>query len=411
MDPMPSRLTNPVDSLACHVCCGGTTDCRLTPAVSSRRRLNRTSLVVVGMSLLSACQSGRTPNLDAGTNPQVQQGLSHPVAPQGVGRSSGFTTTGQLTLDGDRTWMVSSITPGKVTAMEVQIGDRIQSGQLVVRLYSRDMENVQTKRQRAATDLQNSRALASQAQREWDRTWRKLSRGTASRARMHAAEAKLQAADSKVLNAETEVLTLDAELATMTNSETQTSGGIIQIVSPASGIVVQRPVSVGNVVSRGTALVVISDLSSLWLTACVSGMDASRARFGQEVRVLAPSLPSRVFPGKILQVSGLPVGHCQTASIRVSVVNASGLLKPDMPATVEFDAVGDPDKPRPGPGAQDPNKRLLPKRRVLLAVANGDRPTNGAVHSPIPSNPANVARASRRQVPELRSTARRYQLC
>lgn len=110
------------------------------------------------------------------------------------------------------------------------------------------------------------------------------------------------------------------------------------IVSPMSGVVMEKTAIQGMRFAPGDALYRIADLSSVWVLADVFEQDLALVRAGQETTVAIAAFPDTAFHGKVTFVYPTVNPATRTAKIRVEVANADGLLKPDMYATVGISA-------------------------------------------------------------------------
>lgn len=108
------------------------------------------------------------------------------------------------------------------------------------------------------------------------------------------------------------------------------------IVSPRSGIVLKREVTVGQVVQPADPAFTIADLSSVWVVANVPEEEAGVLKQGMEVSVRIPALPLEELKGKLSYVSPIVDPNTRTVAVRMDVANASGLLKPDQLASMTF---------------------------------------------------------------------------
>lgn len=120
-----------------------------------------------------------------------------------------------------------------------------------------------------------------------------------------------------------------------------------EIRSPVSGRITEKVVEVGEVVSPGSPICVVSDLATATLTIYVSGMDVAHLRLGQSVQVRVDG-DDRTFEGSLSYISPkaeFTPRNIQTRSERVKLVyavkialpNSEGVFKPGMPADATID--------------------------------------------------------------------------
>jgi Cu(I)/Ag(I) efflux system membrane fusion protein len=108
----------------------------------------------------------------------------------------------------------------------------------------------------------------------------------------------------------------------------------LTVYAPASGIVTEKNIVLGQSFEPGQNLYVIADLSRVWVTAEIFEADFSLLREGLSTEVTVAGLPGRSFSGPIEYV--YPTIGEQTRSLRarISLSNPRGELKPGMYATV-----------------------------------------------------------------------------
>lgn len=95
-----------------------------------------------------------------------------------------------------------------------------------------------------------------------------------------------------------------------------TSGGYA-LLSPIDGTIVERHISVGEVVREDTRVFVVADLSSVWVDLSIYAQDLPRVDVGQTVRVHAQGIDQPAL-GKIGFIG--PVASEETRSVRARVV-------------------------------------------------------------------------------------------
>jgi len=115
------------------------------------------------------------------------------------------------------------------------------------------------------------------------------------------------------------------------------------IVSPAAGIVTQRPVEVGDLVPAGATIFTLADIEHVYVMIYVTELELGRVKLGSAAEVSIDSYPNRVFPGKVTYISSeaeFTPKNIQTKEDRVKLVfgvkieieNKDEILKPGLPA-------------------------------------------------------------------------------
>jgi HlyD family secretion protein len=117
------------------------------------------------------------------------------------------------------------------------------------------------------------------------------------------------------------------------------------VVSPVAGIVTETLAEKGELVARGTGIVVVTNLSNAWLNAYVAEPELARLRLGQEAEVVTDDGQRRL--GRVSFIASraeFTPKNVQTRDERVKLVyrikvaldNADGLFKSGMPATARL---------------------------------------------------------------------------
>jgi multidrug resistance efflux pump len=115
------------------------------------------------------------------------------------------------------------------------------------------------------------------------------------------------------------------------------------LTSPITGLVLERPVHVGEVAMPGAPLMTLADLENLTLTVYVPEDQLGQVRIGQLVEVTVDAYPQRTFEGTVSFIASqaeFTPKNVQTREERVSMVfavkvklpNPDHALKPGMPA-------------------------------------------------------------------------------
>jgi HlyD family secretion protein len=122
--------------------------------------------------------------------------------------------------------------------------------------------------------------------------------------------------------------------------------------APISGLVLERPVHVGEVALPGSPLMTLADLDRVTLIVYVPEDQLGRVQLGQPVMVTVDAYPDRTFEGTVAFIASqaeFTPKNVQTREERVSMVfavrvrlpNPDHALKPGMPAdAVLVDAIG-----------------------------------------------------------------------
>ena len=116
------------------------------------------------------------------------------------------------------------------------------------------------------------------------------------------------------------------------------------IVSPMAGLVLSRDVEVGDAVSsilvlgsQATLVMMLGDVSEVYVLGKVDEADIGRVYLGQRARIVVESFKDKAFEGKVTKISplGKEKDNVTTFEVRVSIQNPGGALKTNMTANAE----------------------------------------------------------------------------
>ena len=129
----------------------------------------------------------------------------------------------------------------------------------------------------------------------------------------------------------------DYDAAKTAVSRAKTAVGIVEyqignrrILAPFSGKLGMRNVSIGDLVSPGTKITTLDDISEIKVDFRVPEKYYPEIRPGQKVGVETASFPNRIFKGSITAVSPRIDPVTRTAEVRATVPNPDGMLAPGM---------------------------------------------------------------------------------
>ena len=112
----------------------------------------------------------------------------------------------------------------------------------------------------------------------------------------------------------------------------------VTLFSPASGVVVEKPVVRGQAVQAGQALYTIADLSRVWVEAELREADAGTVREGSPATVELAAFPGRPLAGVVSYLQPTLQAEARTLRARIVLPNPEGRLRPGMYATVRLSA-------------------------------------------------------------------------
>jgi RND family efflux transporter MFP subunit len=108
--------------------------------------------------------------------------------------------------------------------------------------------------------------------------------------------------------------------------------------APATGVIAEKAALRGMRVMAGQMLYRLADLSTVWVEAEVYETDLATVRTGMQASISLAAYPDRTFISRISYIDPLVTPETRTVRARIVLANPSGLLKPNMLATVTLHA-------------------------------------------------------------------------
>jgi RND family efflux transporter MFP subunit len=215
------------------------------------------------------------------------------------------------TLAPEREATVRAELTAPVVQTMIDQGQRVSEGQLLIRLDDAAIRDQVLSARSAVTTAQ---ANLTVAQREQERNDALLKAGAIAERMVEQSRAQVTAAQAQLANAQAQVASAEKQLANT------------RITAPFAGIVSERSVNAGDVVSPGTALVTVVDPSTMRLEASVPAEALSAVRVGAPVDFSVTGYPNRHFTGRVTRVN--PIADPATRQVRIiaSLPNAGNTL-------------------------------------------------------------------------------------
>lgn len=267
-------------------------------------------------------------------------------------RATALEAPGQLAWNEDRTWTVGVVATGMVRAVSGQVGDRVKQGQVIARYHTHDIHETQANLAQALAEQRRSTTHLEQLKRNRDRLKRLFDAKAAPLMQVEQAESEVAMAEEDVKKAQanieretehlTEVLEIPVDKAHAHAGPHQGEGGeqeLVPVKAPHDGVIVERKVSIGTVVTAGQPAFVITDPETLWLIANFPESALPVLRVGLPLTMEVRAYPGRQFPGRIRRLGESMDAATRTLKVVVEV-GAQRALKPEMFATVKLAAQG-----------------------------------------------------------------------
>jgi RND family efflux transporter MFP subunit len=259
------------------------------------------ALLVVGLAVMlgrGSTEQAAQPAAGAGQVPTVTvivPGRSE------VGRV--VTASGPLGAKRDQPIGIAG-SGGKVVRVLVDAGSWVRAGQ-VLAIVDRSVQSQQAAQ--LAAQVEAARANAALAQSNLERAQALVSRGFVSKAEIDSKRATRDAAMAQVRVAQAQLAATRAEI------------GRLNVIAPASGLILERNVELGQVVGAGTtALFRLAEGGQMEMRAQLSQQDLAFVHVGMPATV-TPVGSERSYSGSVWQVAPVIDPQSRLGDVRISV--------------------------------------------------------------------------------------------
>ncbi len=316
--------------------------------------------------------------LNAPTFVQVVQ-VQLPVSASSAGEQVVLSATGYI-IAAHKIEVASKVN-GRVASIDVDKGDKVKAGQVLVRLEDDEyrsqvmqqkgqLDNLQAKLeelqngsrpeevQKARADVEQAKADQEDAKATLDRTKQLASEGVFAKQTLDDAQAKYDGAVAKTASLQR---TLDLSVMGPRKEEIDQVRGQIEqargaldyaqtqldntvIKAPVTGTILDRNVEKGEFITTGFVgdkgakgyIVTMADLNDLQVELDINQNDFPKLAAKQKGIVTTDAYPDRKYQGVIEQVSPEADRAKATVQVKVRVLHPDDYLRPDMNATVAF---------------------------------------------------------------------------
>jgi cobalt-zinc-cadmium efflux system membrane fusion protein len=255
-----------------------------------------------------------------------------------IERSEALRASGVVAVDERGTARLGSLVEGVVDDLRFQVGDRVDRGTIVAHLHSHVVHDAWAGYFRALADQRRVEAELTYARSNEARAAALVADRALSPLELERARTDVSVAVQAVAAAGAEVVRFEQELdhygIVPTPDANPRSHSEVPVRSPIGGTVIERLATEGMAVTPGTPLLVISDLSRVWITAEIDERQLGRLSLGGVATISATAYPGASFPGTLAMIGDLVNPTTRRVTLRIEAANADRRLKPQMYVTV-----------------------------------------------------------------------------
>jgi len=235
---------------------------------------------------------------------------------------------GRVALDEHRVARIGPGVSGRVTRIQVFIGQSVQKGEVLAQINSTELGAAQE-------DYLKSRTQVNLQRLNVQRASRLLEAGIISEAIYHERESVLEEREVELRAGADQLRVLGMSQAALDrlNARGQIHSEA-PITATLTGTVIERHLSMGQNAQPSDHLFTIADLSRVWVVAEVPEQQVQAVDPGQMAEVRIPALGDSVIHGPVIYVADTVNPVTRSVTVRMALENPARRIKPEMLATL-----------------------------------------------------------------------------
>lgn len=225
-----------------------------------------------------------------------------------------LTVTGTVGYNDNLVSHIGSRTEGRVIRLMADLGTKVIAGQKLAVLESPLLGQIRA-------EEREGEALYRISRENFLRDSSLFASGISTRREYLAGELEYRKAEALLNGAREKLAALGA---------VEGAGSTFMVVAPFDGAVVEKHISLGEMVTPSDHIFTVADLSNLWVQLEIFERDMSSVQLGQTVTISTPAFPGRKFQGTVSHIGAVVDSVKKTVQARIALPNPDRSLKPGM---------------------------------------------------------------------------------
>jgi len=241
--------------------------------------------------------------------------------------SEALTVTGEVALNDNAAVHISPRIAGIIESVPVDIGARVEAGDVLLTLASVELG-------KAISEYERNRTLCDLSGKILERETKLMEQNVGSGQDVIEARMAFEQHRSDLKASEQMLHVLGLTEADLEGT-LKIEAGRLPIRAPVSGTIIEKHAVTGEMVETGKDLMLLSDLTTVWVWAGVHSRDlgkllAAEKRGPVAVEITVDAFPERLFKGKLDYVGATMSEQTRTVKVRATVDNSGLELRPGM---------------------------------------------------------------------------------
>jgi len=261
-------------------------------------------------------------------------------------------TTGVVSPDESRVAHIRPLARGVIETVYVRRGDRVKKGDPLMLYDNIELGEMIGEYLSRKAQLQRHLAEMEVARKFWERGVELLEAEAIARKEVELREAQFKNTQATVEGWRSEIAETEEKLHRFGLTEEEILGldnhrgrgghrtaSHNTLRAPFSGVIIGYNVAEGELVEPTRELMMLADVSTVWVLADVYEKDLGQIREGRNVEIVSSTYPDEIFSGRLTYISDVLEKETRTARVRCVVSNLERLLKLEMFVTVRIPTI------------------------------------------------------------------------
>lgn len=251
---------------------------------------------------------------------------------------------GRVSYNTERMAHVGTSVPGRIVEVRAKLGDTVRKGDVLFVLDSAVLGETQAEFLQKQTDVTVATTSVEIAQAAFERVKKLVASSAVPGSEFQLREGELKKANGGLQTAQAALRSVESKLHLYgidhVGMEALTKAGEINsrltIVAPIDGTVIEREATIGEIVNpERDALLVLADMTTLWVLADVPEGQLSKVAIGTSATVTVEALNNASIDGHVAYVAPEVNSETRTAQVRIELHDGH-VLRPGMFAKVKL---------------------------------------------------------------------------